>query len=272
MGLDPKRTVAELKELRELTGDENGRTAGRLDGDVGASARVAPRPRREHGRRGVDRRGRQPVVHARRRVGACRSRRRAHRLGAERRLARRLPERRRRRRGAAPCGRGRHSACDASDSSTGPTRKARASGGVSSARAPQPARWRIKTSFVNSPTAMEHASRMRSRRTTSISTQPSTRARSSTRRLPTSSCTSSRGRCSSRSGSPSAWSSERSASSATGSRGTVRQLTPARRRWTSAETHLPVRRSSRSRFARLPDVPAVGRCARQEASSASPGS
>ena len=64
MPLDPARTVAELRELRELTGDENG------------AQRVAWTDTWERGtdwlagklagyrRRGGDRRGRQPVVHA----------------------------------------------------------------------------------------------------------------------------------------------------------------------------------------------------------------
>ena len=66
MALDPKRTVAELEELRELTGDENG--AQRVAWtDTWETARAwlrescARRPRRG------DRRGGQPVVHARRR-------------------------------------------------------------------------------------------------------------------------------------------------------------------------------------------------------------
>ena len=89
MPLQPSRTVAELKELRELTGDESGaqrvawtetweRARGWLREKVAG-----------HRSRGGDRRGGQPVVHAPRRVRARGADRRAHRLGAERRLARR---------------------------------------------------------------------------------------------------------------------------------------------------------------------------------------
>ncbi len=64
MTLDPSRTVAELKELRELTGDENGaqRVAWTETWEVARA--LAPRPgggdRRDRG----DRRGGEPVVHA----------------------------------------------------------------------------------------------------------------------------------------------------------------------------------------------------------------
>ena len=65
MALDPKRTVAELKELRELTGDEDG--AQRVAWtETWERARewlrdlVASTAAEE-----IDRRGRQPVVHAR---------------------------------------------------------------------------------------------------------------------------------------------------------------------------------------------------------------
>ena len=46
MPLDPSRTVAELRELQELTGDEDGGAAGRLDGDLGDGARLAARQAR----------------------------------------------------------------------------------------------------------------------------------------------------------------------------------------------------------------------------------
>ncbi|MEI9863976.1 MAG: hypothetical protein WDN00_05380 [Limisphaerales bacterium] len=39
--LNPKRTIAELKELRALTGDENGAQRGRVHTDVDQDARVA---------------------------------------------------------------------------------------------------------------------------------------------------------------------------------------------------------------------------------------
>ena len=56
--------------------------------------------------------------------------------------------------------------------------------------------------FVNSPTGTDPPPGCARARTTSISTRPSTRARSSTRPPPISSCTSSRGPCSSRSACP----------------------------------------------------------------------
>ena len=78
------------------------RAAGRVDGDLGAGARVAAGEGRRDRGGGVGRRGRQPVVHAARRLRPGRPHRRPHRLGAERRLARRRPQRRGRGRGAAP--------------------------------------------------------------------------------------------------------------------------------------------------------------------------
>ena len=83
-------------------------------------------------------------------------------------------------------------------------------------------------------------------RSASISTRRSTRAPSSRTRLPTSSCTSSRDRCSSRWTCRSAPCSAPSASSATGSRGAARRRTPARRRWTSGATRSPAPPSWRS--------------------------
>ena len=107
-----RRTVAELGELRALTGDENGAqrvawtpTWVTCEGVAGRQARRAPA-------RGGGGRSRQPVVDAARRLGARRPARRSHRLGPERRLARRLPERRRRGRGAAPDRGGGHAARD----------------------------------------------------------------------------------------------------------------------------------------------------------------
>ena len=88
MALDPKRTVAELKELRELTGRRDGaqRVAWtdtwerRASGSATLSRAPAPR-----------RRSTRPATSGSRcrRVGARRSDRRPPRLGAERRLARR---------------------------------------------------------------------------------------------------------------------------------------------------------------------------------------
>ena len=99
MPLDPSRTVAELQELRELTGDENGAQRVAWTDTWETRARLAARQARRHGRARGDRRGRQPVVHARRGPRERAPDRRPPRLGAERRLARRLPQRHRRRRG-----------------------------------------------------------------------------------------------------------------------------------------------------------------------------
>ena len=105
---------------------------------------------------------------------------------------------------------------------------------------------------AGSPTATASRCPTRCARTASSSTARSRRARSSRARAPTSSCTSSRARCSSRSSSRSGSCSAPSASSARASPGTARPPTPARRRWTSAATRWPARRSSRSRSARSP--------------------
>ena len=72
MALDPSRTVAELQELRELTGDENG--AQRVAWtDTWETAREWLRGSSRGPARRGDRRGRQPVVHARREPRAARS-------------------------------------------------------------------------------------------------------------------------------------------------------------------------------------------------------
>ena len=61
MPLDPSRTVAELRELQELTGDENGaQRVAWTDTWVRAKEWL----RREGPARGGGRRGRQPVVDA----------------------------------------------------------------------------------------------------------------------------------------------------------------------------------------------------------------
>ena len=93
---------------------------------------------------------------------------------------------------------------------------------------------------------------MRCASTASSSTRRSTRARSSRAQRRISSCTSSRGRCSSRSTCRSVSCSGRSASSARASPGAGRRRTPARRRWTSAATRSPAPRSSRSTSVRSP--------------------
>ena len=78
------------------------RPAGRLDRHVGAGPRLASRQARRRGSRGERRRGRQSMVHARRRKRPGAPDRGPYRLGPERRLARRMPERPRRRRGSPP--------------------------------------------------------------------------------------------------------------------------------------------------------------------------
>ena len=106
----PARTVEELRELQELTGDENG--AQRVAWtETWERAREWLRAKVDFARvRGG--RGRERVVHPPRRLRARAPDRRPHRLRAERRLARRLPERDRRRRGAAAAERGGHAAAD----------------------------------------------------------------------------------------------------------------------------------------------------------------
>ena len=79
-------------------------------------------------------------------------------------------------------------------------------------------------------------------------------------------------RCSSRWTCRSASCSGRSASSARASPGAARPRTPARRRWTSAATRSPAPRSSRSRSARSPPRSATARSAPRAASSRSRGS
>ena len=64
MPLDPARTVAELKELRELTGDENGaQRVAWTETWERAREWLREKVARDRRARG-DRRGRQPVVHA----------------------------------------------------------------------------------------------------------------------------------------------------------------------------------------------------------------
>ena len=102
MPLQPARTVAELRELKELTGDDNG------------AQRVAWTETWERAREWL--RGKLAGCPAEEEIDAAGNQwftlrgasdkgaadRRPPRLRAERRLARRLPERHSRRRGAAP--------------------------------------------------------------------------------------------------------------------------------------------------------------------------
>jgi hypothetical protein len=96
--------------------------------------------------------------------------------------------------------------------------------------------------------------------------------RSSRARLPTSSSTSSRAPCWSRWIFRSASSWGRSASSDTSSRGRARLRTPARRQWTHGETRWQALRSSLSSCGTSRRERAVAPCARPAASSASPAS
>ena len=110
MALDPGRVVSQLRELQELTGDENG--AQRVAWtDTWNTARTwldglldglpLERERDAAGNDWWTLRGESR---------ARRPDRGSHRLGPERRLARRVPQRRRRRRGAAPDRRAGHAA------------------------------------------------------------------------------------------------------------------------------------------------------------------
>ena len=272
MPLDPGRTIADLDELRELTGDENG--AQRVAWtDTWEQARAFLRAAVEAtGARGADRRGGQPVVHAARRLRAGAADRRPHGFGAERRLARRLPQ--------LPCGRGgpapdRRGGDAAGHGATrlvgrrggralravalrllGRRRLDGRPGGAAEARRPRRDR----------PAGCARGARRLARRC-AWRRAPSWRTRP-----PISSCTSSRGPCSSRSICRSASCSARSASSARASPGAARRRTPARRRWTSAAMRSQARRSSRSTSGRSRPRSAAGRCARRAASSASPAS
>ena len=269
MPLDPKRTVAELKELRELTGDERRRAAGRLDRDVGTGSGVAPRARREHRRRRVDRRRRQPVVHA---PGGSE---RAVLIGghidsvpnggwldgclnvvAGVEVLRRIAEE-----GTPPVTVRLVNWADEEGARFG--RSLFGSSAAAGSMADQDELRQLDGSGRNP--APRRARRARRR--------PRLRARrawrSSTPRPPTSSSTSSRAPSSSRSTCRSASSSARSASSGTGSRGAARRLMRARRRWTSAATRSRARRSSRSRSATSRDGRATEPSARPAASSAS---
>ena len=211
MPLDPSRVVARLRELQELTGDEDG------------AQRVAWTETWRRGRAWLaESLADLPLENARDPAGndwytlrgelrAGGSARRAHGLGAERRLARRLPERARRRRGAPADRRGGNAARDR------PARRLGRRGG----RALRPLAVRLvrrrrldgrpgRAAAADRPRRRRAAGRARAR-TASTSTARSKPARSSRAPPPTSSCTSSRGRCSSRSTSRSARCSARSA-------------------------------------------------------------
>ncbi len=273
MPLDPARTVDELRELRELTGDENGAQRVAWTDDVGARAGLAVAAKvAGHGRGGGDRRGRQPVVHARRA-----RRERALLIGghidsvpnggwldgclnviAGVEVLRRIAEE-----GEPPLTVRLVNWADEEGARFG--RSLFGSSAAAGSMADQDELRRAQDADgIALPDALAAHGVDLDRR--------STRARSSRTRPPTSSCTSSRARCSSRWTCRSASCSARSASSATGSRCAARRRTPARRRWTSAATRSPARRSSRSRSARSRSAPAAARSARWAASSRSRGS
>ncbi len=100
--LDPKRTVAELKELRALTGDENGAQRVAFT-PTWAKARRWLRAKLEEIPTEVhQRRCGKSLGDAARPIGEGAAHWRAHRFGAERRLARWLPEYVGRRRDSPP--------------------------------------------------------------------------------------------------------------------------------------------------------------------------
>ena len=274
MPLDPARTVARARGAPRADRGRERRAAGGVDGDLGArrgrgcASKVAVTGARVRARRGG-----QPVVHA----AAAASERRAadrrpHGLGAERRLARRLPQRAGRRRGAAPDRRARAAAGHR------PARRLGRRGG----RALRPLALRLvrrgglDARPGRAARSSSTATASRCRRpcgTHGVELERALEARSQlATRAPTSSCTSSRARCWSRSTCRSASCSAPSASSARASRGAARPPTPARRRWTSAATRWPAPPSSRWRSATSPPRSAAARCARRAASSAGPAS
>ena len=170
------------------------------------------------------------MVHAAGPLRAGAADRRPHRLGPERRLARRRAERRRGRRGAAAARRGGRAGRDRSPRQLGRRggralrplavrleRRRRVDG------RPGRAARRARTPTAALPDVLaEHG----------VDLDRARARRSSGTRPPTSSCTSSRARCSRRWTCRSASSSAPSASSATRSRSAARPRTPARRRWT----------------------------------------
>ena len=90
--LNPNRTIAELKELRALTGDENGAQRVAFTG-LWAGAREWLRDKAgKHSRRDASRRSGESLGNAAGRIGKSAAHRRPHRFRAQRRLARWLPE------------------------------------------------------------------------------------------------------------------------------------------------------------------------------------
>ncbi len=101
MALDPKRTVAELKELRALDRRCKRRAARRVDRYLAESARVV-RGKLAGCRSSITTTRRQQLGHARRRVRKSSAHRRASRFSSQRRLARRRAQRSRRARNPPP--------------------------------------------------------------------------------------------------------------------------------------------------------------------------
>ena len=275
VALDPKRTVARAEGAAGAHRGRGRRPARRLDGDLGAGARVAPRPRRRDA--GATSRSTPRATSG--------SRSRASPSGpcsigghidsvpnggwldgclnvvAGRRGAPR----------GSPGTARRPSPCA---SSTGPTRKARASAAASSARAPLPARWPTRTSCGSSPIGdgvgaprCARRARRRSRRARSTRARE-LETRSRVPRAPH------RAGPGARVARPSARRRPRDVRrrAPPRSRGAARRRMPGRRRWTSAATRSPALRSWPSRSARSHVEPAAAQSARRAASSASPAS
>ena len=274
MPLDPARTVRELEELRELTGDENGAQRVAWTETWERGARVAAREGRADRRRATS--------STRRATSGSRCRGRSERAlligghmdsvpnggwldgclnvlaGVE--VLRRIAEE-----GEPPVtvrlvdwadeeGARFGRSLFGSSAAAGSMRDQDELAKLDRPRRRRAARRRSRAHGVELDRALE--ARVAARRT----------------RRPTSSCTSSRARCSSRWTCRSASSSAPSASSARASRGAARPRTRARRRWTSAATRSPARRSSRSTSARSRPRSATARCAPRAASSAGRGS
>ena len=195
MALDPARTVRELEELRELTGDRDGaqRVAWTETWETARAwlrEKVAPTGAEYE----LDQAGNQWATLR----GALRARaadRRPHGLGAEWRLARRLPERAGRPRGAAPDRRRGHAA--------GHRAAGRLGRRGGRALRPQPvrlqlgapARWRSRGSGRLEGSRRHRRCRRRWRASASICSRRARPASSSRTRPPTWSCISSRARC-----------------------------------------------------------------------------
>ena len=252
MPLDPVTHRRRAEELRALTGDANG--AQRVAWtDTWEPARAWLREKVAVDRRARgDRRGRQPVVHAPGPLRARRADRRAHGLGAERRLARRLPQR------ASPASR----CCDGSPRRATPPVTVRlvnwadeegarfgrslfgSSAAAGSMRDQDELRKLVDRDGIALPDALrEHG----------VDLDRALDARAQLRRRRGLSRAAHRAGPGARVARPAARRRARHVRrrALTGSRGAARLRMPARRRWTSAATRSPARRSSRSRSASI---------------------